>query len=266
MDANEVLMNVLHDYATAKTAAFSAKLAPTVDSGRFLGVKSADMKTVSRLLLAGKLPISAAAFRASTPHPYVELDMVHVHTLNALKNADQWREACEEFLPYIDNWMVTDSFDPVLLHGKRSLGSEAAEKIICAGHDWLGSSCGGNTDAVAHTYTVRAGVLVLLQALHKGHFAPEQLEWVASVRHPDYYVSIAVGWYFATAFDKYEQETRPYLEENGRLQLDTHRLAVRKIIESRRTSAENLNWAKAKRAELTQRAKMMKSVNIEKEK
>ncbi|AJC12701.1 hypothetical protein JI75_08605 [Berryella intestinalis] len=255
MDANRILVEALRGKASAKTAAFSAKLVPTVAPERFLGVKSADMKAASKSLLAGELPVSPSEFRASVPHPYVELDIVHVHTLNALRDAGQWRTACEHFLPYIDNWMVTDSFDPALLRGKRALGTEGAAEVIATGRSWLGDLSAGNGGASGDAYTVRTGVLVLLQALLKGHFAPEQLEWVAAVRHPDYYVCMAAGWYFATAFDKFEQAARPFLEENGRLQLESHRLAVRKIIESRRTSAENLRWARDKRAELRELAK-----------
>lgn len=254
MDANQVLIDYLRPAASAKTAAFSAKLAPTVASERFLGVKSADMKAASKALLAGQLPVSAADFRAAAPHPYVELDIIHVHTLNALRDSAEWRTACEDFLPHIDNWMVTDSFDPALLRGRRAVGIEASAAVIAAGRDWLTGPIvrdigPGETD---DTYTVRAGVLVLLQALQKGHFAPEHLQWVASVRHPDYYVHMAVGWYFATAFDKQEAAARPLLEQVGILQLESHRLAIRKIVESRRTSAQNLRWARAKRAQLRQ--------------
>ncbi|WP_165215805.1 hypothetical protein [Schaalia sp. ZJ1691] len=81
MDANEIVVEVLRGDVSAKTAAFSAKLVPTVDPGRFLGVKSAVMKVAAKALLAGELSVSAAEFRAAVPHPYVELDMIHVHTL-----------------------------------------------------------------------------------------------------------------------------------------------------------------------------------------
>lgn len=254
MDPNRVLAEVLGGAASAGVAAFSAKLVPTVAPARFLGVRSADVRAASKALLSGELPVSAAEFRAAVPHPYVELDLVHVHTLNALRDAGQWRVACEEFLPFVDNWMVTDAFDPVLFRGRRAVGSSAAEGVIAAGREWLSASMGEDDAARGPAYTVRAGVLVLLQALLKGHFSPEQLEWVAAVRHSDHYVHMAVGWYFATAFDRYEAVARPLIEETGHLQLEAHRLAVRKIIESRRTSVENLEWARRKRTELRELA------------
>lgn len=255
MDANRIVVEALQDKARAKTAAFSAKLTPTVAPERFLGVKSADMKAACNALLTGKLSVSAEEFRAAVPHPYVELDMVHVRTLNALQDPEKWRAACEDFLPFVDNWMVTDSFDPALLRGQRAIGSDGAAAVIKAGRDWLTCQAAGNQGVQEEIYTIRAGVIVLLQALKRGHFSPEQLEWVVAVRHPYYYVHMAVGWYFATAFDKYENESRTYLEENGRLQLEAHLCAVQKIIESRRTSVENLAWARDKRAELRRLAK-----------
>lgn len=241
MDANLRLVEFLQADATAKTAAFSAKLAPTVAPERFLGVKSAPIKAAAKALLKGQLPVTAADFLAAAPHPYVELDLIHIHVLNAVRELDKWQQYCTDFLPYLDNWMVTDALDPSFLHGKKSVGSVAAAQVLAIASDWLQAK---------ETYTVRAGVIIFLQALAKGHFAPEQLTQVAAVRHEDYYVHMAVGWYFATAFDKQEELTRPFLEEPGHLQLAAHRLAIRKIIESRRTSAENLLWAKQKRTEL----------------
>lgn len=273
MDANEIITEALRASATARTAAFSAKFAPTIAPQRFLGVKSAEMKAVSRALLAGELGVSAADFRAAAPHPYAELDIIHVHTLNAITDPALWRETCEAFLPFIDNWMVTDSLDPVILRARRPRrgkapacqpagpgqpaageaagGGEAAASVIQTARDWLGQSADGDGPA----YTVRAGIIVLMQALRKGRFSPEHLEWVAAVRHTDYYVHMAVGWYFQTAFDADEDAARPFLQAPGRLQLEAHRLAIRKIIESRKTSPNNLAWARAKRAQLRELAR-----------
>lgn len=272
MDANEIVTAALRPSATAKTAAFNAKLAPTVAPQRFLGVKSAGMKATSTALLAGDLGVTAAEFRAATPHPYVELDIVHTHTLNAIHHPAQWREACEAFLPFIDNWMVTDSLDPAILRrrrprrgqapatGENDSGGEAAASAISAAHDWLAGQPSADDDAVPAPYTIRSGIIVLMRALQHGYFSPEHLEWVAGVRHSDYYVHMAVGWYFATAFDACEDATRPFLEDAGPLQLEAHRLAIRKIIESRKTSPDNLTWARAKRTQLRKLAQTAQSV------
>lgn len=193
MDANQIIVEALRGTASDHTAAFNAKLTPTVSPERFLGVKSADIQSVSQALLAGELSVSATQFRAALPHPYVELDIIHVHTLNALRDVEQWCVFCEEFLPYIDNWMVTDSFDPVMLRGRRTIGSDAVAEILTTARDWLhgqnrlthqaiSSNQDYINDHVNNTYVIRAGILVLLQALQKGHFMSEHLEWVASVR------------------------------------------------------------------------------------
>lgn len=86
-------------------------------------------------------------------------------------------------------------------------------------------------------YTVRFAVGMLLKHYLDEDFLPEYLEMAASVSTQEYYVSMMVAWYFATALAKQYDAALPYLLQN-RLDEQTHNRTVRKAIESYRISQE----------------------------
>ena len=63
------------------------------------------------------------------------------------------------------------------------------------------------------------------------------MEWVAQVQNEDYYVKMAVAWYFATALAKQYDATISYLEKHI-LDADIHKKTIQKAIESYRISDE----------------------------
>lgn len=70
-------------------------------------------------------------------------------------------------------------------------------------------------------------------------FHPEQLETVARINRPEYYINMARAWYFATALAKQPQATLPLFETKPPM-LDnwTHNKALQKARESRRITPE----------------------------
>ena len=68
----------LHD---EKYAAFSAKLIPTVEADRFIGVRSPQLRA-----LAKDLKNNASEFLGELPHRYHEENMLHAYLLCEEKN------------------------------------------------------------------------------------------------------------------------------------------------------------------------------------
>ena len=67
---------------------------------------------------------------------------------------------------------------------------------------------------------------------------------VVALRHEDYYVSMAVAWYFATALALQYDAALPYIEQR-RLEPWTHNKAIQKSIESFRVSPEHKDTLRA---------------------
>ena len=83
-----------------------------------------------------------------------------------------------------------------------------------------------------HVYTVRYGLVRLtFWYLEEPTFSPEILELAATVKNDDYYVQMAVAWFFSMALAKQWEATLPYITE-GRLGVWIHNKAIQKAIES----------------------------------
>ena len=87
-------------------------------------------------------------------------------------------------------------------------------------------------------YTVRYGILCLMNYFLDERFQPEYLEKVASVMSDEYYVKMMQAWYFATALAKQYDAAVPYIEQQI-LDSWTHNKTIQKSIESYRVSDEH---------------------------
>lgn len=223
--------------ADVKHAEFSAKLVPTVDRQRVLGVRMPQLRKIVRELKKNDDPL-AGDFLASAPHCHLEEDLMHVLLLNEIRDVDQFAAGLEAFFPLMDNWMVTDAVAPKLPKGQ--LG-----KLESYVHRWVQSS---------ETYVVRTGVVVLMRKFLDDLFREDHLRWVAGARPDDYYVHMVVGWYFATAMAKQPDVVRVafFSPEKLGLQLapEARRKAIQKSLESYRIPDELKSELRRLRAEL----------------
>lgn len=245
---NKHIADLLQRDASDSHAAFTARLVPTVDAETILGVKMGPTRAVARTVLADD--DLTARFLVATPHPFLEQNIVHILLLNTVKDIEQWQRQMEEFLPFVDNWMVTDAINPKTL-------KRATDKIIAVANQWI---------ATPEPYIIRSGVILYLHALR--HRAPTQrdLEMIASITYEDYYVEMAMAWYFATAYDRAPELLKPLIaapsvadiEEladansarTNPLSVSVRKRTIQKILESRKTTPTQRDWARSVREQL----------------
>ena len=72
-------------------------------------------------------------------------------------------------------------------------------------------------------------------------FEPEMLELVAGIKSEEYYINMAIAWYFSIALVKQYETTIPYFT-TPKLDKWTHNKAIQKAIESRRISDETKDY------------------------
>ena len=176
-----ILQEKLFSLRDEKYAAFSAKLIPTVAPGRFIGVRSPQLRA-----LAKELKNSAESFLLDLPHRYHEENMLHAYLLCGGKKYETVVEETEKFLPYIDNWAVCDSLAP------RAFARHKAE-LLPHIERWMEAE---------HEYTVRFAIGTLMRHYLDADFRPEHLKKVAAVSRGEYYIQMMQAWYFATALAK----------------------------------------------------------------
>ena len=199
---------------------FHAKLIPDIPIDNIIGVRTPVLRKYAKEV--AKLP-EANIFLDSLPHSYYEENNLHGALLSLLypKDIIAFMEQLERFLPYVDNWATCDMLSPKIFKKHLPYVYERVQK-------WLQS------DAV---YTIRFGIVTLLGFYLDNAFEPEMLQLVANVRSEEYYVNMAVAWYFSMALVKQYDATLPYIQ-NRVLEPWTHNKSIQKAIESRRIPQE----------------------------
>lgn len=198
-------------------AAFSAKLIPTVEPDRFIGVRSPQLRAIAK-----ELKNNASEFLLALPHRYHEENMLHAYLLCVGSDYATVVEQTERFLPFVDNWAVCDSLAP------RAFARHKAE-LMPRIEKWMSAE---------HEYTVRFGIGTLMRHYLDADFRPEHLRRVAEIYRNEYYIKMMQAWYFATALAKQWDATLPMLDT---LEPWVRAKSIQKAIESFRVSPDHKN-------------------------
>ena len=202
---------------------FQAKLVPTVDPARVLGVRTPALRSYARRL-ADERPADARAFLGALPHATYDENNLHGELIGRMaKTPEEAFELLDAFLPLVDNWATCDL---VRVPAFRRDMPAVLERI----RDWVVSE---------PEYAVRFGVVQLMTLFLDDSFEPEHLMLVAGIDRPEYYVNMARAWYFSFALIKQPAATLPLFERRP-IALDawTHNKALQKARESRRIAPE----------------------------
>lgn len=222
MDLTAKLQQDLFDMQDIKYRDFHAKLMPTVEKERIIGVRTPQLRKYAKAF--GKTE-DAEKFLQMLPHRYYEENNLHGFLISGMKDYDKCIKYINEFLPYIDNWATCDMTSPKVF-GKHK------EELLVHISEWLGSK---------DTYTIRFGVNMLMTFYLDEDFDVSYNDMVSSIKSEEYYVKMGIAWYFATALAKKYNETIGYIEDR-RLDDWTHKKTIQKAIESFRVTKEHKEY------------------------
>lgn len=212
------ITEALYELRDEEYARFQAKLTPSVDPERFIGVRVPEVRKLAKVL---KNSPEGEAFLRELPHSYYDENMLHGLLLSEIRDFDQAIEETNRFLPYIDNWAVCDIMSPKVF--KKHKG-----KLMPSIREWTDSN---------ETYTIRFGIEMLMSHFLDDDFKAEYLDIPAGIRSEEYYVNMMIAWFFATALAKQWKSAISYLE-NDKLDKWTHNKTIQKAIESYRITDE----------------------------
>lgn len=213
----ELLENVDEKYAD-----FNARLIPTLERSRILGVR---MPILRKMAKQKERELVDGGFLTELPHDYQEENMLQAIVVSDLRDFERCAKEIEQFLPFVDNWAVCDALSPKVM-------SEYKRETLAKIDEWSKSE---------QVYTVRFAVSLLMQFFLDEDSCEEYLVRVARIRHENYYVKMMQAWYFATALAKHWGETILYLERKD-LDIFVHNKTIQKAIESRRISMEQKQY------------------------
>lgn len=207
----------LYGLSDAAYQAFQSKLMPDVDPNRVIGVRMPELRKLSRHLSEY---IQLPTFLEALPHRYYEENNLHALHINARNDYSSVITELDRFLPFVDNWATCDLLSPKVFQ-KHPDGLLDKVKI------WLLSP---------HLYTRRFAIGVLMRFYLGDEFLPEFLQWVIQTPHEEYYVSMMIAWYLATALAKQYAAAVEVLEKKL-LDPWTHNKTIQKALESYRISS-----------------------------
>lgn len=209
---------------------FNAKLIPNIPKEKVIGVRTPELRKYAKeLIKTGEWK----EFIGQLPHEYHEENALHGYILGTIKeDYEKVMAYIEAFLPYVDNWGVCDTICPKIF---KKHPDEVYEKI----KGWVKSE---------HEYTVRFGVVSMLQFFLDEEFKPEMLQLAADIHREEYYINMAIAWYFSFALIKQYETTLPLIESKT-LDVWIQNKSIQKAIESYRISEERKAYLRTLKVE-----------------
>lgn len=134
-------------------------------------------------------------------------------------DAEAMKQMLTCFLPLIDNWAVCDG----TCSGLKYVGKHK-EEFYPLFQEYLKSR---------DTYTVRFGVVMLMNYYIEEHRLEELYQLYEQIHHEDYYVKMAVAWAYSILLVKFFEPTFAYLSQCA-LDTFTFQKTIQKACESRR--------------------------------
>lgn len=204
---------------------FTSKLIPNINKDIIIGVKTPLIRT-----LAKKINFEdAIEFINDLPHKYHEENMLHACLMNIyIKHLDTYLEYLDNFLPYVDNWAICDCINPKIF-------KKDYDKV----HKYL-----LNKLKDKRTYYKRFAIVSLLQFYLGDNLYKKDLITLSKVKSKEYYVNMAISWYYSFALIKNYEEVVS-LFENKILDKWIHNKSIQKAIESYRISDERKSYLKS---------------------
>lgn len=221
------IQQILFSHQDKKYADFVSKLVPTVPKERFIGIRSPEFKKINKEINKNFSVSQINEFFQNLPHEYHEENILHVCFINNINDYDEYIQKLEQFLPYIDNWAVSDSLGAKIL--KKNL-----QKLITKIHIWIQDD---------KPYTKRVAMLFLKKYYLHESFSEEYLKWACEIRTDEYYVNMMTAWLFADSLVYQWDTTIKFLQEQ-KLDIWTHNKTIQKARESFRITPEQKDYLK----------------------
>ena len=219
------IVNKLFEYQDIKFRDFNSKLIPNINKNLIIGVKIPIIRQLAKEFIKDS---DYKLFLNKLPHKYLEENILHGILISLNNNLDETLLELDKFLLYVDNWEVCDTIKPRIF--KKDL-----KKVYDNIKLWIKSE---------ETYKIRFALVTLINFYLDSGYDSKINELIISIKNDDYYVKMAVAWYFSFALIKHWDETINIFE-NKKLDKFTHNKSIQKAIESYRLSNDKKEYLKS---------------------
>lgn len=223
-DVHTKILRDIRPYQSERLARFNAKLVPHTDPQTILGIRTPLLRTYANKVNK-KL---RCEFLQALPHPYLEMNMLHMIMLNNETHFETWTDAMDAFIPFCNNWMVTDCTAPKML--KKNSMHYARQAI-----EWLQKD---------EPWGKRIALVLLIKLVGCSKLAQKEksasLDIIANLSHDiPYYVQMGAAWYIQTLYKKDPNSITNYLKNNTHLDTRIKKRSIQKIREGKQIITGN---------------------------
>ena len=210
-------VNELKKLSSPKLKAFNEKLIPSTKY-EILGVDIPSIRDLAKTIGLDK------EFINTLPHTYHEENILHALIITYAKlDISELISNIKAFLPYVDNWAVSDSMlKPANKFNKYQ------EELLLFGEELVKER---------ETYHIRFGLLLFLSYALKKADITKYINLSLEITNHDYYVEMMQAWFYATALINHQDDILVLLEKN-KLTTFVHNKTIQKAVESYRISEE----------------------------
>lgn len=205
---------------------FHLNIVPNIQEERIIGVRVPQIRNLAKDLAKEEID----SFLDDLPHYYQEENMLHAILLSNIKDVNEVLKRLNTFLPYVDNWAVCDTIKPKAF-------KKNDKRIIEEIRKWIASS---------HTFIARYGIVALFTFFMDDKYEKDYLDLPLTAISDDYYVNMAIAWFYQVALVKHYDDAVVYLETN-RLNDFVHNKTISKCHDSYRLSNEIKEYLKTLR-------------------
>lgn len=164
---------------------FTQKSIPNIEESAILGVKFPIIKKMATSI--------DWDFLSCLPHKYLEENILHMYMINNIKELSIQIKYIELFLPYIDNWAITDSIKI----------NKINDSILVNITNWFKTN---------KTYYIRLGVVIFIK--YYKNYNEDILSLIKLIKNDDYYVKMVIAWYYCELFIHNFKEMDEYFSNN----------------------------------------------------
>lgn len=197
---------------------FHSKLIPTIDKNTIIGIRIPLLRSYAMKI---KYTKEADKFLNTLPHTYYDENVLHALLLSEMTDYETFIKSMQAFLPYIDNWAVCDVLKPKSIKKHKQIFIDEIKS-------WISSK---------DTYTIRFGVVMLMTYYLDKDYQKDYLNYPLQAKSDEYYVNMAISWFYTTALAKHYDEVVKILKDKE-LSVWVHNKTIQKAIESYRITKE----------------------------
>ena len=214
--------------------AFQSKLIPHYPAQKIIGVRVSALRKIARDLCAASE--EREEFLDALPHSFHEENYLHALLLSGERDFEVCARRVEAFLPFIDNWQITDALRPAVFAQNKG-------RLLELVRGWLSSS---------DEYVCRFGLLMLMLHFLGEGFSEAIVDLAVGAKATGYYARMAQAWFFAEALAAQWESAVKVIEER-RLIPWVHNKSIQKaresykVAEDRKAYLDTLKIAKTTR-------------------